>query len=155
VRPGALTAFFYFFFARRAFRSTFVGLLAGLFCALHPFWIFNTTEIEDGVWPVFAGAGLMLGTRGSQEGGAVTSLLFGLSLAGLAMVRAALLPFALVGMLWFLVRCRSLKRGGWFCALLALLGLPTAWPPGRSAISRNSASPCPSPIRFSPLVDRQ
>src|SRR5438105_565379 len=39
----------------------------------------------------------------------------------LPLVRAALLPFAVVAVLWFLVRCRTLKRG-WLCALLAFLG---------------------------------
>jgi hypothetical protein len=127
---GAMTAFFYFFFARRAFRSTFVGLLAGVFCALHPFWVFNTTELADGVLASFLlGAALMLGARGSQVGGPITSLLFGLCLAGLAMVRAALLPFAVLGLLWFLLRCKSLKRSGWFCALLAVLGFANGLAP--------------------------
>ncbi|HKI33973.1 MAG TPA: hypothetical protein VKA46_19125, partial [Gemmataceae bacterium] len=35
---GALTAGLYFLFARRAFGSLSVATLAGLFCALHPFW---------------------------------------------------------------------------------------------------------------------
>src|SRR5262249_2651691 len=35
---GALTAGFYFLFARQAFQSRLVAALAGLLCALHPFW---------------------------------------------------------------------------------------------------------------------
>jgi hypothetical protein len=44
-----------------------------------------------------------------------------LALAALALVRAALLPFAIVAMLWFLFRCRTVRRG-WLCAVLAFLG---------------------------------
>src|SRR5262249_16900394 len=62
-----------------------------------------------------------LGVRSSQSGGAFGSLLYGLTLAALALVRAALLPFAFVAVLWFLWRCRTLPRG-WFPALLAFLG---------------------------------
>jgi 4-amino-4-deoxy-L-arabinose transferase-like glycosyltransferase len=119
---GALTAGFYFLFARRAFFSLSVALLAGLLCALNPFWVINTAEINDGVLATFLlAACLFLGTRGGQEGEALTSLLFGLALAGLALVRAALLPFAVVALLWFLWNCRGLRRG-WLCALLAFLG---------------------------------
>ncbi len=119
---GMLTAGCYFFFARRAFRSGLVGFLAGLLCACHPYWIINTAELNDGVLATFLlAAGLALGTRGSQEGGPFTSLLFGLSMAGLSMVRAALLPFYSLAVLWYLLRCRKLKKG-WFAALLAFLG---------------------------------
>src|SRR5262249_37932652 len=45
----------------------------------------------------------------------------GLGLAVLTLVRAALLPFALVATIWFLFRCRTASRG-WLCALLAFLG---------------------------------
>jgi 4-amino-4-deoxy-L-arabinose transferase-like glycosyltransferase len=122
VALGTLTAGLYFLFARRAFFSLTVALLAGLFCALHPFWIVNTAEVNDGVLATFLlAACLLLGTRAGQAGEAITSLLFGLALAGLALVRAALLPFAVVGLLWFLWRCRGLRRG-WICALLAFLG---------------------------------
>jgi hypothetical protein len=51
----------------------------------------------------------------------VTSLLFGLALAAAALVRAALLPFAIVTLVWFLWRSRTL-RFGWMYALLAFLG---------------------------------
>jgi hypothetical protein len=119
---GALTAGLYFLFARRAFRSEFIGLLTGLLCALHPFWIVNTAELADGVLASFlVAACLFLGARASQSGGAFTSLLYGLALAGSALVRATLLPFAFVGLLWFLLRCRQQTRG-WLLALLAFMG---------------------------------
>jgi hypothetical protein len=119
---GGLTAAFYFLFARRAFRSTLVGLLAGAFSAVHPFWILNCAELNDGAWATFLLAVcLYLGARGSGGGAALTSLLFGVSLAALALVRAALLPFAFVALLGFLARCRVVHRG-WLYALLAVLG---------------------------------
>jgi hypothetical protein len=119
---GALTAGLYFLFARRAFASLPVAVLAGLLCSLNPFWIVNTAEIADGVLATFLlAASLFLGTRASQDGRAVTSLLFGLAMAGLVLTRAALLPFAVVALLWFLWHCRGL-RTGWICALVAFLG---------------------------------
>lgn len=119
---GALTAGLYYLIALLAFRSRLVAVLAGLFSAVHPFWIVNTAAIADGTLATF-GVALVLffGTRGGVAGGALTSLLFGLSLAGLALVRAALLPFAFVGLLWFLIRCRNVPRG-WLCGILAVLG---------------------------------
>jgi 4-amino-4-deoxy-L-arabinose transferase-like glycosyltransferase len=119
---GAITAGLYFLFARRAFRSWLVGAIAGLLCAVYPFWIINTAEVNDGVLATFLLAlCLFLGVRGGQVGGALTSLLYGLGLAGLATLRAPLLPFALAAILWFLWRTRSLQRG-WLYALLAFLG---------------------------------
>ena len=119
---GALTAGLYFLFARRAFRSLMVGTLAGLFCALYPFWIINVAEMEDGTLASFLLAlGLFLGARGIQTGGPLSSLLYGLVMAGLALVRAACLPFAFVAVAWYLLRSRSVTRG-WLCALLAFLG---------------------------------
>ena len=119
----------YFCFARRAFASTIAGTLAGLLGALYPFWIVNTAELADGVLVTFLlAAVLALGTRGSQVGGSFTSLLYGLTLAALAMVRAALLPFAVVAFVWYLARCRSV-RAGWFAALLALLGFANGLAP--------------------------
>lgn len=119
---GALTAAFYFLFARRAFRSTAIGFLAGLLAAVHPYWIINTAELQDGVLATFLlAANLALGTRVAEEGGPFTSLLFGVLLAFLALVRAALLPLALLALLLFLLRCQKLPHG-WLCAVLAFLG---------------------------------
>lgn len=119
---GGLTAGIYFLFARRAFHSLLAGTLAGLLTAGHPFWIVNVAEINDGALVTFLLAlCLLLGVQGGQRGGALTSLLYGLLLAALACVRAALLPFAVVAVLWFLLRCRRLPRG-WLYAVLAFLG---------------------------------
>jgi 4-amino-4-deoxy-L-arabinose transferase-like glycosyltransferase len=119
---GALTALFYFLFARRAFSSRIVAGLAGMLCAFHPFWVVNTGQVADGVLTTFLlGAAVWLGVEAADEGGPFASLLFGLALAGLALVRAALLPFAGIALLWFLFRSRELRRG-WLCGLLAFLG---------------------------------
>lgn len=119
---GALTAGLYFLFARRAFRSSIVAILAGLLCALHPFWILDTAALADGVMATFLLALVMFfGVRAGQTSCAISSLLYGLSLAVLTLVRAALLPFAFVALAWFLWRSRILPRG-WLAALLALLG---------------------------------
>ncbi len=126
---GVLTAACYFFFARRVFVSDGVALVAGLLCALHPFWIVNVAELNDGALATFLlAASLTLGTRADRVGGSFVSLLFGLCLAGLAMTRAALLPFACVAMLWFLLRCRT-SPAGWFGALLAFLGFANGLAP--------------------------
>src|SRR5439155_5458382 len=63
-----------------------------------------------------------------QSGGPFTSLLYGLSLAALAMVRATMLPFAFVGLIWFMFRCRTLQRGGLY-AFLAFLGFANGLAP--------------------------
>ncbi len=119
---GALTAGLYFVIALMAFRSRAVAVLAGLFCAVHPFWIVDTAAIADGTLATFLlAAVLFLGTRGGLVGGALTCLLFGLALAALALVRAALLPFSIVGLLWFLFRCREVPRG-WLCGVVGFLG---------------------------------
>jgi 4-amino-4-deoxy-L-arabinose transferase-like glycosyltransferase len=119
---GALTAGLYFLIARRAFPSRLVAVVAALLCAIHPFWIANTPEINDGVLATFLLAVcLWLGIRGSQTEGSLTSLAYGLALAGLALVRAALLPFAIVGLLWFL-RANRRSPGGWQTGLVAVLG---------------------------------
>jgi 4-amino-4-deoxy-L-arabinose transferase-like glycosyltransferase len=119
---GTLTAIFYFFFALRAFESRYVATLAGLLTALNPFWIINTAQLDDGVLATFLVAGCVaFGARAGRTGGALSGLLYGLGLAGLALVRAALLPFAIVALVWLLIRCRRLNWG-WLCALLALLG---------------------------------
>jgi hypothetical protein len=119
---GTLTAGLYFLFARRAFQSRAVAFLTGLLCAVHPFWVLDTPTLADGVTTTFLLAlALLLGARASQTSGPLSSLLFGLALAALAMMRAALLPFGFAALAWFLVRSRSLTRG-WLCALLAFLG---------------------------------
>lgn len=119
---GTLTAALYFLFARGAFQSRLAATLAGLLCAVHPFWVVNTAEMDDGVLATFLlAAAVFLGSQSSQQGGAFTSFLYGVALAGLALVRAALLPFAFAAVLVFLWRCRTLRRG-WLCALLAALG---------------------------------
>ena len=119
---GSLTAALYFLIARRTFQSTLIGLLTGLAAALHPYWIINMAELEDGTLVTFLLAvTLWLGIRGGQQGGAVTSLLYGLFLAALALTRAGLLPFAFVGLLWFLWQCRYHAQG-WLCAIVAFLG---------------------------------
>jgi 4-amino-4-deoxy-L-arabinose transferase-like glycosyltransferase len=119
---GALTAGLYYLFARRAFRSLAVGVLAGALCALHPFWIVDTAAINDGTLASFlVGLVLFVGARAGQTGGPFASLLYGLALAGAALVRAALLPFAFVALAWFLLRSRRMPSG-WLGALLSFLG---------------------------------
>jgi hypothetical protein len=126
---GTLTAGLLFLFARRAFRSLTVGALAGLLAALHPFWIIGVSTLEDGVLASFLmAAALFLGARAAQTAGALSSLLFGLTLAALALVRAALLPFAFVSLIWFLLRTRHLA-GGWLAALVGFLGFVTGLAP--------------------------
>jgi 4-amino-4-deoxy-L-arabinose transferase-like glycosyltransferase len=119
---GAVTAGLYYVVALVGFRSRIVAVLAGLFCIVHPFWIVSTAAVDDGVLATFLLAlSLFFGTRGAIAGGPLTSLLYGLSLAALALVRAALLPFAFIALLWFLIRCRAVPRG-WLCAVLSVLG---------------------------------
>jgi len=119
---GALTAAVYFLFAWRAFASRTVATLTGLFCAVYPFWVINTATIDDGVLTSFlVGVSLYLGARAMATHGPFASLLYGLALAGLALVRASTLPFAFVALGWFLLRSRHESRG-WLCALLAFLG---------------------------------
>jgi 4-amino-4-deoxy-L-arabinose transferase-like glycosyltransferase len=126
---GTLTAACYFLFARRAFAHRGVAALAGLLSAVHPFWVINSAEVNDGVLVTFLLAvSLLLAARGVQSGAAFSSLLYGLALAGLSLVRAALLPFAAIAVLWFLVRCRTVRRG-WLCALLAFLGFANGMVP--------------------------
>jgi 4-amino-4-deoxy-L-arabinose transferase-like glycosyltransferase len=126
---GAITAGLYFLFARRAFRSTIVGLLAGLATAAYPAWIVNTAEFNDGVLATFLLAfTLWLGARVGQEGGPLLSLLLGIVLAMACLVRPAWLPFGFAVMLWFLLRCRELPRG-WFLSLLVVLGFANGLAP--------------------------
>jgi hypothetical protein len=126
---GALTAGLYFLFARRAFGSRFVATLSGIFCALYPFWVIDTATLDDGVLATFLlAAALFFGVRASQSSAALSSLLYGLALVALALVRAALLPFAAVALLWFLLRCRTIAQG-WLCALLGFLGFVIGFTP--------------------------
>src|SRR5579883_2866719 len=126
---GALTAGLYFLFTRRAFGSRLVAGLTGLFCALHPFWVIDTAALDDGVLASFLlAAALCFGARGVQLSGAFSSLLYGLTLAGLALVRAALVPFSFAAVGWFLWRCRTVPRG-WLCAVLAVLGFANGLTP--------------------------
>ncbi len=119
---GALTAAVYFLFALRAFSSRVVALLAGAFAAVYPFWVSSSAEVNDAVLAgLLLALAVYLGTRAVQTHGPFASLLFGLSLAGLALVRAATLPFGFVALAWFLLRSRHESRG-WLCALLAFLG---------------------------------
>lgn len=126
---GTLAAGFYYLFARRAFRSLLVGTLAGLFAAANPFAIFSTGTMDDGTLASFTlAACLLLAGQAGEEGGALRSLLLGLALAGLSLVRAALLPFSFVALVWFLLRSRSLASG-WLCGLLSFLGFLTGLAP--------------------------
>jgi hypothetical protein len=119
---GLLTVICLFFFARDAFASNAVALIVGVLAALHPFWIVNLAELADGTVITFLlAAALFLGTSASRTGGPLSSVLFGLSIAGLALVRAVYLPFSFLALGWFLLRCRHLRLG-WFVGLLALLG---------------------------------
>ncbi len=118
---GTLAAGFYFLLCRRAFGSLAVATLAGLFCALNPFWVINCAEFNDGTLATFLLAfALWSGVRLGGSGGALTSCCYGLALALLSLTRAALLPFAIVALLWFMLRSRTVRHG-WLAALLAFL----------------------------------
>ena len=90
----------------------------------------NTGWSDDGSLTAFLlGLSLfMVQVPSAQTGGPFASLLFGLTLAGLALVRAALLPFAFAALIWFLLRSRTLARG-WLCGLLAFLGFANGLAP--------------------------
>jgi hypothetical protein len=125
---GGLTAGLLFLFARQAFQSLPVALLAGVFAAVYPFWVAATAEIADGVLASFLLAlSLYLAARSRFQEFAA-SWLFGLTLAGLAHTRAALLPYALVSLLGFLHACRS-SPGRTVPALLALFGFASGMAP--------------------------
>jgi 4-amino-4-deoxy-L-arabinose transferase-like glycosyltransferase len=123
---GTLTALVYALVALRAFGSIPVAIGTGLLCALHPFWIINTAEINDGVVVSFLMAlALWLAARSVQDAALVSSFGFGIVLACMELTRGACLPFVFIALLWFVGRCRYV-RWGWLCALLAILGLLNA-----------------------------
>jgi 4-amino-4-deoxy-L-arabinose transferase-like glycosyltransferase len=123
------TVILVFFLARYAFGSDGAASIVGLIAALFPFWIVAEGELADGTLATFLlAAALFCGTLASRTGGPAASVLFGLSLAGLALVRAAMLPFSFVALGWFLFRCRGLRLG-WFSGLLALLGFANGLAP--------------------------
>jgi hypothetical protein len=125
---GTLTAGLLFLFARQAFGSVLVAGVTGFVAAFYPFWILNTAEINDGVLASFLLAlVLFLAVRSRfEEFGA--SWLLGMSLAALALTRAALLPFALVCLLWFLRRCQA-TRSRAVAALLVVFGFASGLMP--------------------------
>ncbi len=126
---GTLTVGCYYLLALRVFGSRTVACFTGILCACHPFWILNTAAINDGVLTTFLLAFCcLMGARASATSGPFASFLFGLTLAGLSLVRAAMLPFAFVALLWFLLRSRKLERG-WLCGLLAFLGMANGLAP--------------------------
>ena len=82
---GTLTAGLYFLLTRRAFASRWAASLIGVLCAVHPFWIINTAEINDGVMATFLLAlALFLGSPVNRSIGFLPSWLYGLALGGLA-----------------------------------------------------------------------
>lgn len=94
----------------------------------YPFWVIDTAEVNDGVLASFMLAlCLALGTRGIQTSGPFTSLLYGLALAGLALLRAATLPFAFIALVWYLYRSRLESRLA--LHLLAFLGFANGLAP--------------------------
>lgn len=119
---GSLAAVFVFLFCRRAFRSLVVGTLAGLVMAVWPFAVIDTAALADGTLATFLlAATLWLGARAGATGGPMASLLLGLTLAALALTRAALLPYSVICLGWLLMRTRDVPSG-WLAALVAFLG---------------------------------
>ena len=140
---SVLTVLLLFLHARRIFASNWAGLFAGLLAAANPFWIINVGEIADGALTTFLlAAAFYLGNRGLSNGGPLASLLFGVSLAGLSLTRAAYLPFAFLALGWFLIRCRTLRLG-WFAGLLALLGFGNGLAPWTVRNLRTFDAPLP------------
>ena len=139
VRPASVSQSFDCRHARR--RCLFVDSAIRSGSSASPSW-------EDGTLASFLLAcGLALGARGIQTGGPLSSLLFGLAMAALAMVRAACLPFAFVAVAWYLLRSRSVTRG-WLCALLAFLGFVNGLVPWTVQLpGKPSTNPCRSSIR--------
>ncbi|MFO0864786.1 MAG: glycosyltransferase family 39 protein [Gemmataceae bacterium] len=117
-----------FLAARRSYDLS-AAVCVGVLAAIYPFWIVNVAEKTDGSLVVFGfAATVWLAVRALQTGGPTASLVFGLALGFIALTRAALLPFAIVGMIWFLIQCRR-RTFGWFASLLATLGFSIALGP--------------------------
>jgi hypothetical protein len=125
---GAATAGLIFLFARHAFLSLPAGVLAGVLAAVYPFWIVAAGEIQDGVLAAFFVVLALYLATGSRFESFGASWLYGLSLAAVALTRAALLPFALVSLLWFLRSCRR-DTGRGVPALLAVVGFVSGMAP--------------------------
>ena len=102
---GAWTAALYFLFARGAFGNRWVSGVAGLVCAVYPFWIINTAEIQDGVVATFLLA-LALAGRTCEPGGRGVEQFAVWRGTGRPGVKCArrVLPFAVVAVLWFLFK---------------------------------------------------
>ncbi len=119
---SGLTPIGCFYFSRRAFRSNLVGLIAGTLAAAHPFFIVNAAELSDGTAVTFfLVAALALGARASQTGGLFAAFLCGAVLGCLTLIRASMLPFALIAIVWLLWECRRFSFG-WFACFLTLFG---------------------------------
>jgi hypothetical protein len=148
---GVLTVLFLFLYAWIAFASRTAAFLVGFLAAVDPFAIVNVGEIGDGTVTTFLlAASLLLGLHAARSANPVTSLAFGLCLAGLSLMRAACLPFSFLALGWFLLRCRTLRMG-WFAGLLALLGFGNGLAPW---IVRNAqAFQQPAPIVDSAWLD--
>jgi hypothetical protein len=125
---GGLTAGLLFLFVRRAFESPLVALLVGLAAAFHPFWILNVAEINDGVLASFLVALVLFLAACSRFEEFGPSWLLGMSLAALALTRAALLVFAVICLLWFLRRCQVARRRA-VPALLVVFGFASGLAP--------------------------
>ncbi len=141
---GSLTCVIYYMLTLRAFGGNrFLALLVGLATAAYPFWVINSAELEDGTLAAFLLAvSLWLGMRIGQRGGAISALLFGIALGGLALTRAAFLPFAVVLLLWLFIRCRKVSLGG-LCSILAFLGFVGSLTPWTIRNYREFGKPIP------------
>jgi hypothetical protein len=144
IAMGALTCLLYYVIALRAFGNHFrIAILVGLATAFYPFWVINTSELEDGTLASLLLAwSLAVGVKIGQKGGVVRSYFYGLLLAALALTRAALLPFAVVGLLWFFIRCRRVSHGG-LCAILSFLGFATGIGPWAVWTTQQHGTPIP------------
>jgi 4-amino-4-deoxy-L-arabinose transferase-like glycosyltransferase len=129
---GSVTVGLYYLFARVAFRSKLVAGLVGFLCAINPAWVVEPATLSEGPLAAFLLAlCLFSGMRGGTEGGVVHALFVGAGLAGLVLLRAAYLPFALATLAWYLWRCRMVVREGrWLnfaAALVVFLAALAPW----------------------------